>query len=126
MYQGVSPSPFLTQGPKQTLKNKLCTEHLSQSVPQILEYGRHPIQKSFLGSLPSTLFGQAKFFLNLGSMILLQRLAPNSPSLRVLQTSGVWLKIPHRSQGTIFLQKENKFEYNIHLWLLICWIIQTD
>ena len=37
LYQRVSPSPFLFQRSKQTLKEKLCTEHLSQSLPQIFK-----------------------------------------------------------------------------------------
>ena len=45
--QQVSPSPFLIQIPKQTLKEKICTEHLSLSLPQILEYGKYPILESF-------------------------------------------------------------------------------
>ena len=49
LYQQVSLSPFLCQRPKQTLKEKLCTEHLSRSLPQIIEYEKYPILESFLG-----------------------------------------------------------------------------
>ena len=45
----VSCLSFLTQRPMQTLKEKLCTEHLSQSFSQILEYGKYLILEYFLG-----------------------------------------------------------------------------
>ena len=77
----------------------------------------------FLGLSRARYLAKQRSFLNLGRIILLQRLAQNSPSSRALQTSGVWLKNLRRSQS-IFLRKENKFEYNIRLWMVICWIIQ--
>ena len=59
LYKQAYPSPFLIQRPKQPLKDKLCTEYLSQSLPQFLEYKKNLILESFFGLLLSTLCGQA-------------------------------------------------------------------
>ena len=54
-----SSSSFAIQRPKQTLKEKLCTEHLSNSLPQILQYEKYPDLESFFEFLLRTLCGQA-------------------------------------------------------------------
>ena len=120
----VSCSSFLTQRPMQTLKEKLCTEHLSQSLSQILEYRKYLILEYFLGFFwPHYVAKQWSLFI-LSRVTLLQKLAPNYSSSWALQTSRVWLKILLRSQSTILLWRENKVIYTNLCWLLLRDIIQ--
>ena len=110
-YLRVSPSLFLIQRPKQTLKGKVCTEHLSLSLPQTLEYEKYPILKSFLEGFHR---GQyiAKQWFNLSSVTLLQRLVPNSSCSRVLQASGFgsWFSSGAKTQSS----SEGRIKLNIH------------
>ena len=103
-FRHISELPFSIQRPKQTLKGKLCTEHQSQSLPQILEYGKYPILESIFGGFfwAHYVAKQQWSLLNPGRVILLQRLVPCSSSSWALQSSGVWHKILLRSK-TIFL-----------------------
>ena len=102
-YLRVSPSLFLIQRPKQTLKGKVCTEHLSLSLPQTLEYEKYPILKSFFGFSPRTICGQAMI-----SPLFEQRDSPPETCIKLLlftssSSQRIWLMILLRSQNTIIL-----------------------
>ena len=110
-----------------SLKEKLCTEHLFLWLPQTLEDGRYPVLESlFLGFIWAHYVTKQWSLFNSSSVILLQRLVPNSSTSRALQTSGLWLMILLRIQITIFLWRDNKVKYTILWWLPICSIIQLN